>query len=191
MNLEYQRYGRNKDTVINHNYIEGGEYRRKFDRITNNKAVNRVLYNKAKEMLFHRSGTLFEDMYWIDGSTGKVAASALNEQYHSRIMYSKAINEIISKYKNLIVLHTHPCSSPPSIFDFNAAFRNGYKKCLIICHNGTVYEYYCNEKISTRLYEAYVAKFLMKGYNEIEAQVQALNELKRSYDIDFWEVISK
>lgn len=61
--LEYQRYGRNKETAINHTYINSGEYRSKFDRITENINVNRILYNKAKEMLNHRSGTKYEDMY--------------------------------------------------------------------------------------------------------------------------------
>lgn len=65
MNLEQQRYGRNKNTVINHTYIESGEYRRKFDKITDNKEIDRILYLKAKEMLNHRSGTLYEDLYLI------------------------------------------------------------------------------------------------------------------------------
>jgi len=99
MALEYQRYGRNKDTVINHTYINSGEYRNKFDKITNNKEVNRVLYSKAKEMLNHRSGTLFEDMYWIDGNTGDVIASALSEQRESGIQYTDAIIKAITGKK--------------------------------------------------------------------------------------------
>ncbi len=69
VSLEYQRYGRNKETTINHTYINSGEYRRKFDKITDNVEVNRTLYLKAKEMLQHRSGTMLEDMYWIDRET--------------------------------------------------------------------------------------------------------------------------
>jgi len=30
-------------------------------------------------MLLHRSGTLFEDMYWFDGASGVVLASVLDE----------------------------------------------------------------------------------------------------------------
>lgn len=71
MALEYQRYDRNKDTLVSKYYIESGEYRRKFDKISDNKEVSRVLYAKAKEMLNHRSGTKIEDMYWIDGKTGE------------------------------------------------------------------------------------------------------------------------
>lgn len=63
MILEFQRYGRNKETTVDSSYISGGEYRRKFDSIIDNAAVSRILYSKAKEMLLHRSGTLFEDMY--------------------------------------------------------------------------------------------------------------------------------
>lgn len=48
--LEYQRYGRNKDTLVNKSYIESGEYRRKFDNITDNPDVNRTLYQCAKEV---------------------------------------------------------------------------------------------------------------------------------------------
>lgn len=72
MQLEYQRYGRNKTTLVNKTYIESGEYRRKFDNATDNPAVNKMLYDKSKEALKHRSGTVFEDMYWIDSESGKL-----------------------------------------------------------------------------------------------------------------------
>ena len=63
---ECQRPGRNKETIVDTSYISSGEYRRKFDIITLNSELNRLIYQKAKEMLIHRSGTEFEDMYWID-----------------------------------------------------------------------------------------------------------------------------
>ena len=63
---EEQRYGRDKSTIVNQSYIEGGEYRRKFDELTKAPKLNRLIYNMAKKMLFHRSGTKFEDMCWID-----------------------------------------------------------------------------------------------------------------------------
>lgn len=39
--LEYQRYGRNKTTLVNKTYIDGGEYRRKFDSVSDNAEVNK------------------------------------------------------------------------------------------------------------------------------------------------------
>ena len=66
---EDQSYGSNKKTKINHSYINSSEYRRRFDDITSSDKLNRLIYEKAKEMLSHRSGTLFEDMYWFDFET--------------------------------------------------------------------------------------------------------------------------
>lgn len=63
---ERQRYGRNKDTAINHTYINSGSYRRKFDFISDSSELNRLIFQLSKKMLEHRSGTRFEDMYWID-----------------------------------------------------------------------------------------------------------------------------
>lgn len=188
VSLEYQRYGRNKETVVNHTYIDSGEYRNKFNSITDNTSVSRTLYAKAKEILNHRSGTKFEDMYWVDGTTGKVVASALNEQKESGIQYTDAILEAISGKLNLIAFHNHPGSMPPSAADFNSMLSHGYGIAFIVCHDGTVYRYVSNEEIAEDLYEAYIRKYVKKGYAEKEAQLKALEELKRSCDIDFWEV---
>lgn len=77
MVLESQRYGRNKSTTINHTYINSGEYRKKFDKITDNLHLNRLMYTKAKEMLEHRSGTRYEDMCWFDSKKNGVNCSGV------------------------------------------------------------------------------------------------------------------
>ena len=188
MALENQRYGRNKSTLINSAYIESGEYRRKFDNLTPNAEVNRVLYSKAKEMLKHRSGTLYEDMYWIDGDTGKIIISALNEQTERAVAYTGAMKKALKGHDNIIALHTHPHSMPPSASDFNACYKNNYKQGFIICHNGKIFGYNANENIENTLYTAYIEKFIEQGFSEFDAQIKALTKLKDNSDIDFWEV---
>ena len=86
---EVQRYGRNRKTIINHSYIDSGEYRNKFDQISDDKDLNRKVYQIAKKMLKHRSGTLFEDMYWLDINTLEVVASETKQKVESKIKYSK------------------------------------------------------------------------------------------------------
>lgn len=191
--LEYQRYGRNKNTVINSTYINSGEYRRKFDKITHNDDINRILYLKAKEMLFHRSGTLFEDMYWIDGDTGEIVAKALDEKEEEKIEYSASVLKSIQNRNNLITMHTHPNSMPPSIADFNSCFEHDYATCLIICHNGIIYSYTSDQKAPDKLYGLYINKFRNGAYinhmdAERKAQSMALEQISRSYKINFWEV---
>lgn len=188
MSLEYQRYGRNKQTVINHTYIDSSEYRHKFDHITDNDDVNRIIYAKAKEMLKHRSGTKIEDMYWIDGNTGDIVASILNEQQEEQIIYTSSVLKAILGKKNLIAIHTHPNSMPPSIADFNSAFQNGYAISLVFCHDGKIFQYVSNKPLSTYIYERYIDEFKESGLQEFEAQLRALDKLKQNYDIDFWEV---
>lgn len=189
MALEYQRYGRNKNTLVDHSYIESGEYRRKFDKLTDNQEVNKTLYNCAKAALNHRSGTEFEDMYWIDGSTGKIIVSALNEKEPMGITYSNSIKKAITDKSNLITLHTHPHSMPPSDDDFNSNFSHKYITGVIACHNGKIFVYNSNQIIGSKLYNLYIGQFISDGHTEYEAQIMTLEKMQQSHNIDFWEVV--
>jgi hypothetical protein len=95
---EEQRTGRNKETAINHSYIAGGEYRKKFDSITEDAELIRLLYRISKDMLLHRTGTLFEDMYWIDLDSMSVVAKEVNSSIPKKIVYSDTTPKIISGY---------------------------------------------------------------------------------------------
>lgn len=186
--LEKQRYGRNKETTINRNYINSGEYRNKFDCVSNNEELNRTVYKIAKKMLNHRSGTLYEDMYWIDIDTGEIVASEVNQKVEKGIWYSKSTLREIEKHKNLLVMHTHPNSMPPSIRDFNSAYKNGYQICLVCCHNGKIFLYKSETYIFEFFYKGTVAKYKNLGYDEYEAQIMALREYETQENISFKEV---
>lgn len=187
-NLEFQRYGRNKSTLVNSTYISSGEFRSKFDKITDNKKVNRILYNKAKEMLLHRSGTLYEDMYWLNYDTGEILAKELNSMEEEQILYSESIGKAIEDKKNVIAMHTHPCSMPPSIADFNSAKEHNYLMGIVICHDGKIFCYKSDEIISKMMYNLYVADYYLQLHDEYLAQFEALKELAEIYGIEFWEV---
>ena len=188
MALEYQRYGRNKNTLVNKTYIDSGEYRRKFDSATDNPDLNRSMYNCSKIALKHRSGTTYEDMYWFDGKSGEIILSVTDSTEERTITYSDKIKNTIKKNNNIVTLHTHPSSMPPSISDINSCFLNNYKKGFVICHNGTIFGYTSNEVISERLYSMYVQRFINEGFDEYESQIKTLNILSKSYDIKIWEV---
>lgn len=187
--LEYQRYGRNKNTLVNNTYIESGEYRRKFDNATDNAEVNKALYDNAKKALKHRSGTAFEDMYWIDSNTGKTILAVEDSKEERAIIYNERIMKTIRNESDIITLHTHPSSMPPSASDLNSCFRNGYKKGFVACHNGRVFGYTANEEINERIYNMYVERFTKDGYDEFGAQMRALNKLSQTYDVSVWEVL--
>ena len=187
---ESQRYRRNKNTLVDKTYIESEEYRRKFDRISENSNVNKALYNSSKEILFHRSGTEYEDMCWIDAQSGKIVAKEIDGDKIREINYSKNTIKIVDNYPEgqLITLHSHPSSMPPSVSDFNSAYRNGYKFGVVACHNGKVFVYKSEQEISERLYNLYIAENIDNGLDEYTSQYLALNKIKENHNIDFWEV---
>lgn len=187
-NLELQRYGRNKSTLVNSTYISSGEYRNKFDKITDNKNVSRIIYSKAKEMLLHRSGTMYEDMYWFDAHTGKVIAKELDSSEEEQILYSESISKAIEGKNNIIAVHTHPCSMPPSIADFNSAKDHNYILGVVLCHDGKIFCYKSDEFISKMMYNLYVADYYVQFHDEYLAQLEAIKGLAETYSIEFWEV---
>lgn len=186
--LEDQRYGRNKSTLVNKTYIDSGEYKRKYDNATDNQAVNKSLYDCAKKALKHRSGTVFEDMYWIDGFSGDVLLSVTDSTDERTIRYTDRIRKAIRVNNSIVTVHTHPSSMPPSIEDFNSCANNAYQKCFVACHNGKIYGYYSNEIINPNLYNLYIQKYMNNGFSEFDAQINTINQLSQSFDIKFWEV---
>ena len=186
--IEEQRYGRNKHTTIDRSYIHSGAFRKKFDNISTNPNLNRLLYQLAKEMLEHRSGTLYEDMYWINLDTTTVVASETTGRVEEQIVYSKSTTKIIQTYDNLLTIHSHPNSFPPSISDLNSNYLNGYNVGIIVCHDGKIYMYSVSEEINEQYYNMTVAEYLNQGYDENLSQFMALNHLQEKFAIKFKEV---
>lgn len=128
-------------------------------------------------------------MYWIDLDTLNVVAKETDSVLEKGIIYSSATDKKIKKYNNLLTIHTHPDSFPPSIDDFNSNFFNDYTAGIVLCHDGKVYLYSANEEINKNYYELVVEEFIKSGYNEDKAQILALLKLRKNFDINFKEVI--
>lgn len=187
---ENQKLAMNKDTLIDTKYINSKEYHDKFKKLTDNEAVNETVYKSAKKMLKHRSGTLYEDIYFIDKNTGKVIASSTDMNIESRVGYNKEIKTALKQYdmSQVIAIHNHPGGMPPSAGDFNSALRNGYSKCFTIGHDGSIIEYTKGNKLIDILgYEQRLA--LERNRNdEYHAQIATLNALSERVGIKYKEV---
>ncbi len=173
---------------MNKTYLESGEYKRKYDNATDSPQVNKALYDCAKQALKHRSGTVFEDMYWIDSDTGKIVSSIIDSTEEHAIIYTESIKQIIKKNQNLIAIHTHPSSMPPSVSDLNSCYKNKYNCGFIACHDGKVFGYTSYEEVNKRIYEIYISDCIMNGYSDYDAQMIALEKLSKAYKINVWEV---
>lgn len=127
-------------------------------------------------------------MYWIDGETGTLISKELDAKSPRIVTYSGKTKKVIKANNNIIALHTHPSSMPPSVEDLNSCYNNGYKCGFVACHNGKVFGYSSGQYINPKLYELSVGDYIDGGLSEFEAQMRTLIDLKRNHDIDIWEV---
>lgn len=195
------QYEMEKSSVKNRKYsvqwdvVKHAAYRDKFEKVYSDANVQELLYEKSVDILKHRQGTDYEDMHLINRFIGKVDASQTKVEYtkgiseelkHNRIWYNDEIKRAVKKnnYGTYITIHNHAESKPPSGGDFDGAFTNGYYAGLNICHDGTIYYYKVGKKrFSGALYDATVAKYQNRGYNEIEAYEATLNQFVEDYGI--------
>ncbi|MDE9800078.1 minor capsid protein [Staphylococcus delphini] len=140
---------KNDEFKVDVKYIQSNEYRRKFDKISDNKVLNRNIYQAAKEMLQHRNGDDREDLYGFDEKTGKMLFKSIeNKNNKSKVYYTKNIEKIVEKNPyQIISVHNHPRSTLPSVGDLTAQHLRKYAKGIIVGHNGRVIVYSVNKDI--------------------------------------------
>ncbi len=127
-------------------------------------------------------------MVWIDLDTLEIVAEEKNGTTDGRIEYSSATRKTVAAYHNLLTIHSHPSSMPPSVDDLNSSFEKGYQIGVVACHNGQVYVYKSEEFIEPDYFMMVVAQFKKRGYAEADAQLAAIREVEAHFDIRVWEV---
>lgn len=183
--VPYGAYAVNADME----YINSNEFAKKFKNITENKVVNETLLQCARKAIEHRNGTLYEDMYLINGYTGEIIAQRLDMTAKQGISHNDEIdNAILNAHENnvpIIAFHSHPEGFPPSIDDYNAAYDYGYTLAVVAGHNGQVYIYsnevgsFDNvEDIQIHIKSAYEG-----GYDVDRAYLEAYDEIGITYRI--------
>lgn len=139
--VPYGKYAVNADME----YINSENFAKKFKNISENAAVNKTLLQCARNAIAHRNGTLYEDMYLINGNTGEILGKQLDSDYEQGIFYNESILSALDKAKAenipLVAFHSHPEGYPPSADDINKAYENEYSLGVVVGHNGQVYTY--------------------------------------------------
>lgn len=157
-----------KDTVVNEKDINSASYRRRIDNITDNTAVNRSIWNVSKDILFHRSGTKFEDLAYIDSNTGKYIINKSFDK-ESCVNPSKKMNKMLKDANDYTVIgvHNHPGSSVPSMGDILACLQRKYKCGVVLCHDGKIFQYFVDEKRFNKIICNYALERMEKeGYTD-------------------------
>lgn len=183
-NSTKQRKKLNKDTFVDLKHINSSEYKARIDKITDSTKESRMVLQSAKEILKHRSGTLFEDLAYINTETGKTFINKSYDYYKDGISACKPNKEMEKMLSNarpntIIGVHNHPQSTVPSVGDIGVAFANKYKCGVVLCHNGDIYKYKV-DRIDSRMQLDFTLNQLNQAVYNKDNQVvsQCLEELR-------------
>lgn len=155
----------NQDTRINKDAYSEKELRAFTDSLNESTNTSREIYKRAKEMLEHRDGTLYEDLAYINTTKKE---SLINKDFDfydeatgtSGCKPSKAMNKMLKKSEpeTIIGIHNHPRSYAPSDSDIEKANERRYKYGIVFCHDGKKYKYHVSED-----YDAFNTHFVLEN----------------------------
>ena len=141
--------------------------------------VDEAIYESAVEMLLHRNGTNFEDLYLIDAKTGDIIHKLTTCNLANEIKYDVETLEAIRKAKRehrvILAIHNHPGGLPPSLDDGVSMLRHGYVQGIAVGHNLEVYVY----TGANGLYTSKECMAVHSGINKVLSLTVDFNE-------DFW-----
>lgn len=175
-----------KMTKVDKKLFKNEKWRSNFDKITDNPKLNNRIRNLAKQMLKHRDGTFYEDMYFIDAKTGKIIGYNTESTTKTRVEKNESLSNALKRTDiDLIGIHNHPFSSIPSLSDLNKiAETSNYSKGIVICHDGTIFVYSKpNKKILEIDYTTYLTKH--KIYSKMTMEDKGFQMLGKDYGFEY------
>ena len=173
-------------TKVSPDLYSNAKWRENFNRVSDNAAVNNSVRNIAQQILKHRDGTFYEDMYFINASTGAIEGFNTNDNIKCGVKINRSLLSALDKTDTeLIGIHNHPYSSIPSLSDLNAiALRSNQSKGVIICHDGTIFTYTKPNRVITESeYKNYLTKFSM--YSKMTMEDKGFQMLGEDFDFIF------
>lgn len=168
--------------------IHSESYRDKFDGLSNNPVANSAVCTRARWALNNRDGVRTEELYAIDMNTGDEIARITDQHIEQGVKrttrFDKSIENAVKNNADIMIIHNHPASSPPSIGDLNVLLSTPGARGVVVGHDGSVYQYTApKEKIPQFEFDIAILKY--KGYTYVTAFEKALQDLAGKYGFSF------
>lgn len=160
--------GKKRNTEIATSTINSSDYSRRLSSIDSDRKVTETIILEGRKMLRHRSGTLYEDLSFIDIRTGDFITRT-DYDCERKVIPSKRQLRMLAKAPehSIVAVHNHPESSVPSPDDIYAANERKYAYGVVLGHNGTIIKYSIRPKdFNEAAYISVFAKLEIMGYNE-------------------------
>lgn len=130
-----------RETQINRNLIYSDKFIVAIQSLGENKECTRTMTEQLRKILEHRNGTLFEDLYFFDSNNNEYKSQTNYKGDTQKVEPTSKMWKMLENNPYIIAVHNHPKSSLPSLDDFHACQDRNYKYGLVVCHNGTIYQY--------------------------------------------------
>ena len=166
--------GDNTSTVISPK-IETKEYEDKMKLLGENDKVTAIMVHQARTSLYHRNGTLQEDMVYINPETNIFLVQRSYNKDSECLPTKKMIQMVTDNPGEIIAMHNHPRNMLPSYKDLLSA--QNYKYGIILCHNGDIMKYKVNEDANLE-YADMVLNNMQDDYYDIEKRNSHIKTLK-------------
>lgn len=173
-------------TKVNWSNIRTDKWRKSFDKITDNRKVNNSIRRICKQILKHRDGTFYEDMYLINSKTGVIEGfNTMSNIKQTITLNHSLVSALENKSVDLIGIHNHPFSTIPSLGDLNAiAQRSNQSMGVIICHDGTIFKYSKPCRVIKEVeYKTYLTKH--KKFSNITREDKGFRDMGEDFDFVF------
>lgn len=168
---------KNRKTIVTKEVLNSPTLKRKVDKIGEKKKITRLIYQGIKDMLKHRSGTEFEDLLFINSETGE---SQLRRDYDviRTVQPNKKMIKMVTNHPYQIIgIHNHPNSSPPSVADLMVAYTRKYKYGIVAGHNGAIFIYQADKPIDKSMYNYFLDKYNNNKYNNVKEFIDDVGRL--------------
>lgn len=173
---------------VNPKLLSSKEYKMKFSNITGNPKVDKQLYEHAKAMLTHRSGTYGEDLYLVSIIDGSTKLKHTSSKEYLGVTPTSELHKALEDNApgSLIAIHNHPSNIPPTGSDFSTSYAREYAGGLVALHDGEVYYYkHGHSSFNAREFDAAIKRRRQKGLMEQEATIATLEEFSRRFGIQW------
>lgn len=137
-------------SFINRTLIFSNKYERAIESLNENKTCTNNILKISREILNHHHGDNYEDLYFVDSATNTIKSMTNYRGQELTVMPTNAMLAMLRNNPNVITIHNHPGSTLPSYADISACESRKYKYGLIVGHNGNIYQYQVNKKITAR-----------------------------------------
>lgn len=199
VNMEAESGGRKSriatstsENTVDFEYINSDEYRAKFNKISDNQALNQAIYKQAKSTLAFRNKTYKEQLTAFDAD-GKRIFQLTTKDAENVIEYNANAERIIKGRPpfSIVTLHNHGTTNPPTGGDYQSAYSRKYAFGIVVTHDGRLYKYRSGDRpINSKIFDKRVDIVAQTLYNgDVSKAISHVSEeYIRDYGIEFKEL---